>query len=157
MRGDEPDGHLVDDGPDGPVDPLEAILDQLSPADVGELLATAAAFHPEDPAHAAAWNDVHGVAATAGLESEIARIRGRVAQWATRGSGLTTGHMGVDVTDDLRRSARMAVADAVVDACVAFVFGDRLEPATYGVLLRPWGLPEASDEDDAAADGPDAD
>ncbi len=153
MEGREANGQIVDEDPDGAADPLDAILDQLSPAGVGELLAVAAAFHPDDPAHAAAWDEVHAVAAaSAGAASEVARIRRRVAQWATKGSGLAVGHIGVDVADDLRRTARTAAADAVVDACVAMMLADRLDPATYEVLLRPWGLPEEPDADEPDAD-----
>jgi len=153
------DGVEADPGPD---DPLDVILEQLSPAEAGELLGVAAAFDPHDPAHVAAWDEVHAIAgAMEGATAEISRIRARVAEWATRGSGVAVGHLGVDVGDDLRRVARTAAADAIVDACVAFMLADRLAPATHDTLLRPWGLPEAPDGDgpdpgetDAGADDP---
>ena len=100
---------------------------------------------------------LHAAAVVAGAEAEIARIRARVAEWATRGSGVAVGHLGVDVADDLRRTARTAAADAVVDACVAYLLADHLTPTSHDILIRPWGLPEMPDVNESDVDGADVD
>lgn len=128
------------------VDPLDVFLEQFAVAEPGQLLAAAAEFRPEDPAHATAWADVRAVARAEGMEEELDRLRHRVASWATRGTGVTAGHLGVGPADEMSSVARAAAAGAIVDAGAVEMLGARLDPATCRVLLRPWGLPEMTDE-----------
>jgi hypothetical protein len=140
-------------------DPLEVFLRQFDLAETGQLLETAAEFHPDDPAHAAAWAQVHLVAAAEGMEAEIDRLRQRVAQWATQGTGVTSGHLGSGAADELLLVARAAAAGAIVDAGVAEMLGADLDAETIGALLRPFGLPEmdeAGEQPDGRRDVPDA-
>jgi D-mannonate dehydratase len=129
-----------------PDDPLEVFLDQFIPVDAGYLFAVAAAFHPDDPAHAEAWAKVRKVAAAQGMEPEIDRLRRRVAQWATQGTGYVSGHLGAGPAEEMLHLARAAVAGAILDGGVAGMIGVHLDDDTLRVLLRPWGLPELEGE-----------
>jgi hypothetical protein len=131
-------------------DPLDAFIEQFTPADPGDLLAVAAEYHPDEPAHVAAWAEVHAAAAAEETGDAIDRLRRRVAEWATRGTGVTLGHLGAGPSDELLRVARTGAAGAIVDAGVVEMLGDRLTDEATRALLRAWGLPEM-DEDDATA------
>jgi alkylated DNA repair dioxygenase AlkB len=141
---------------DDAADPLEAFLAQFTLADPGQLLAAAAEFRPEDPAHAAAWADVRAVARAEGMEAEVDRLRHRVAQWATQGTGVTSGHLGPGPAEELLRTARAAAAGPIVDAGVVEMLGALLDPETVRVLVRPWGLADsvADRASDAGDSGP---
>jgi hypothetical protein len=126
--------------------PLEDFLGQLTPLDAGYLFAVVAALHPDDPSHGVAWAKVRQVAAAQGMAPEIDRLRRRVAQWATRGTGYVSGHLGAGPADEMLHLARAAAAGAILDAGVAEMIGAYLDDDTLRVLLRPWGLPELEDE-----------
>ena len=123
-------------------DPLEAFMGQFAFVPTGELLAVAAEYNPTAPEHAAAWADVHRVAAAEGMEPEVDRLRRRVGQWVTRGTGVTSGHLGAGPADEFNLTARAAAAGAVVDAGVVEMLGELLSDGSIAALLRPWGLPE---------------
>lgn len=139
---------------DRSTDPLEAFLEQFSFADAGDLLAVAAAFRPGEPAHAAAWADVRAVARDEGMEAEIERLRRRVGQWATQGTGVTQGHLGAGPAAELLITARIAASRAIVDAGVVAMLGALLDPESVRVLVQPWGVADTMPDRAPEADEP---
>ena len=70
------------------------------------------------------------------------RLRRRVGQWATRGAGVTSGHLGAGPAGEFNLTARAAAEGAVMDADVVEMLGELLSEGSIAALLRPWGLPE---------------
>jgi len=127
------------------VDPLEAFMGQFASVPTGELLAAAAEYNSAAPEHVAAWAEVHRVAAAHGMEPEIDRLRRRVGQWVTHGTGVTAWHLGVGPADEFNLTARAAAAGAVVDGGVVEMLGRLLTDDAIRALLRAWGLPEVDE------------
>lgn len=128
---------------------LDGVLDDLSLAGEGFLLAVAAAYRPDDPEHLEAWGDVQRVVDEADAEALIEQIRARVGAWSARGEVVAGGHLGAGPAAEQVHGARMAVGRALVDYLVAYLLRDQLRPESFRALVAPWGLDE--DEEPAPA------
>ena len=131
-------------------------MGQFAVIPTGELHAAAAEYNAAAPQHEAAWAEVRRVAAAEGMEPEIDRLRRCVGEWATRGTGVTSWHLGSGPADEFNLTARAAAAGAVVDAGVVQMLGELLTEGAIAALLRAWGLPEVDVPPDAASGPPDA-
>jgi hypothetical protein len=131
---------------------LDDVLDNVSLAGEGYLLAVAAGYRPDDPAHLEAWADVERAANATDATAAVEHVRARVAAWATRGSQVTGGHLGADWAAEQVHAGRITVGRALVDYVVAQLLRDHLLPASFRALVAPWGLDTDAADDDADDD-----
>ncbi len=120
---------------------LDGLIERLGALESDALLAMSAAWKDQDAAvHADAWTAAEACAGEHHMATAIERARARIVDWAESLSGATYA----DITmygggwNPIWRDARRAAAPALIDVAVAFVLGDRLDPAARDVLLAPW-------------------
>lgn len=128
---------------------VTAFLERLAGVDYDGAMALAAHWNAVDPgARQRAWQSVERLAKAHRRSEHVDAVREAVTDWARTWSGWAWGVYGWEgiPMGPWRREVWQAAVPAAIDAGVAILLGDRLEPDDRVALIGPWEAFTAADE-----------